>query len=208
MTRIAVVDYGLANIRSVVNALSCFEAEIEVADNGQQLSNADRIVLPGVGSFDAGMTGLELRGHAEVLDRRVRENGVPFLGICLGLQFLMEASAEGSQSGLGWFPGRVERFPDGGGNPKVPHIGWDSIEGNGEGRLFADIALPADVYFVHSYYIPADGAAGAAATAICHHGPPFIAGLEKDNICAVQFHPEKSQLAGMKMLENFVTAAW
>jgi len=208
MTKVAVIDYGLANIRSVVNALSCFEVEVEVAETGGALKEADRIVLPGVGSFDAGMRGLRERGHDDALERRVRRDGVPFLGICLGLQFLTEGSAEGSEAGLGWINGVCEKFPDGDGNPKVPHMGWDSITGSGSGVLLNEIELPADLYFVHSYFVPNSGEAADIATATCNHGLDFVAALESGNICAAQFHPEKSQLAGMKMLQNFVAAAW
>ena len=204
----AVVDYGLANIRSVVNALSCFDADVEVAETGDALARADRIVLPGVGSFDAGMQGLRARGHEAAMTRRVLEDGVPFLGICLGLQFLLDQSEEGSERGLGWFSGNVQRFPEGNGHPKVPHIGWDSVEKAGEGRLLQALELPADFYFVHSYFVPRAEDAGRAATGVCGHGTPFVASLERDNISAVQFHPEKSQLAGMKLLETFVTGPW
>src|SRR5208337_2837641 len=126
--RVAVIDYGLANIRSVVNALNCFEVDVTVMESGAGLADAGRIVLPGVGSFDAGMQGLRERGHVEALQRRVLDGGVPYLGICLGLQFLFEGSAEGSAVGLGWIKGRIERFPSGPNKPKVPHIGWNEVE--------------------------------------------------------------------------------
>jgi imidazole glycerol-phosphate synthase subunit HisH len=201
--RVAVVDYGLANIRSVVNALNCFDVDVSVIDTGAKLLDAGRIVLPGVGSFDAGMSGLTERGHVEALRSRILDAGVPYLGICLGMQFLFDGSAEGSAAGLGWFAGRVERFPSGPGQPKVPHIGWNEVDIARSSALMAGLESPTDFYFVHSYYAPL-AATGAFAVGTCDYGVRFCAALERDNIAAVQFHPEKSQLGGMKLLESFL----
>lgn len=205
MKKVAIVDYGLANIRSVVNALSCFDLELTVAETGAGLEDAQAIVLPGVGSFDAGMQGLRQRGHEEALNRLVRGQGVPFLGICLGLQFLFESSEEGQSNGLGWFPGRLLRFPSGPGEAKVPHMGWNDVEPSG-GQLFRNLVPPYTFYFVHSYYIPLE-AAQNLNPAVCRYSRPFAAAIESGNIAATQFHPEKSQLAGMKLLESFLEAA-
>jgi imidazole glycerol-phosphate synthase subunit HisH len=201
--RVAVIDYGLANIRSVVNALDCFEVDVKVMETGAGLADAGRIVLPGVGSFDAGMRGLAERGHVEALRRRVLEQGVPYLGICLGLQFLFEGSAEGSAAGLGWLEGKIERFPVGPDRPKVPHVGWNEVEVSPTSALMAGLESPTDFYFVHSYYAPLS-ASHAIATGVCDYGVRFCAALERDNIAAVQFHPEKSQLGGMKLIETFL----
>ncbi len=201
--RVSVVDYGLANIRSVVNALNCFDTEVTVAERGAALADADLIVLPGVGSFDAGMRGLNKHGHVEALQRRVIEAGVPYLGICLGMQFLFEESAEGAATGLGWVKGRVERFPDGPDKPKVPHVGWNEVEIAPSSKLMAELVSPGDFYFVHSYYAPLAHTEDIAS-GICDYGVQFCAALERDNIAAVQFHPEKSQLGGMKLLETFL----
>lgn len=203
--RVTVVDYGLANIRSVMNALNCFETDVTVADTGAALGDAGLIVLPGVGSFDAGMRGLNERGHVEALQRRVIEAGVPYLGICLGMQFLFEGSEEGSANGLGWVKGRVARFPAGLDQPKVPHVGWNEVEIAPSSKLMAALVSPADFYFVHSYYAPL-AATDGIASGICDYGVRFCAALERDNIAAVQFHPEKSQLGGMKLLETFLQA--
>jgi imidazole glycerol-phosphate synthase subunit HisH len=202
--RVAVIDYGLANIRSVVNALDCFEVDVMVAQNGAELADVSRIVLPGVGSFDAGMRGLRERGHVDALRRQVLEEGVPYLGICLGLQFLFEGSAEGSVAGLGWIKGRIERFPSGPNAPKVPHVGWNEVEIAPATALMAGLKSPTDFYFVHSYYAPLT-ATQQIATGVCGYGVRFCAALERDNIAAVQFHPEKSQLGGMKLIETFLT---
>lgn len=202
MRRVAIVDYGLGNIRSVVNALSCFDIDVTVAERGSGLADADCVVLPGVGSFDAGMRGLRERGHDEALGRHVRDGGRHFLGICLGLQFLLAGSEEGSETGLGWIDGKVQQFR--GPDLKVPHMGWAEIDVAAGSRLFAALEPPLDFYFVHSYHVPAEGEAARHATATGSHGGPFVAAIERENICAVQFHPEKSQLAGMKLLETFL----
>lgn len=198
------MDYGLANIRSVVNALECFAVDMIIAERGEELRGADKIVLPGVGSFDAGMRGVRRRGHEEALKELVVEKGVPFLGICLGLQFLFEGSEEGVEQGLGWIPGRCWRFPSGPGNPKVPHMGWSDVEVvNPESRIFADLVPPLTFYFVHSYHAPyVEGDKWCAA--VCDYGLRYTAAVEMGNVFATQFHPEKSQLAGMKLLETFL----
>jgi glutamine amidotransferase len=200
---VAVVDYGLANIQSVVNALECFTPNIRIAARGEDLLGAGKIVLPGVGHFDEGMRGLRARGHVDALTSLVRQGRTPLLGICLGLQFLFDGSEEGTETGLGWVAGRVTRLKDGPG-VKIPHMGWSEIECPRSSRLLGGIAPPIEFYFVHSYCAPNTGDAAAIASAVCLYGMPFVAALERDNIFATQFHPEKSQLAGMKLLETFL----
>lgn len=202
--RVAVVDYGLANIQSVVNALECITPNVRIAAQGDELADADKIVLPGVGHFDEGMRGLRARGHEAALNRLVIENKVPILGICLGFQFLFAASEEGGEPGLGWIADRIARFPDGAGI-KIPHMGWSEVTCPRRSRLFAEIEPPIEFYFVHSYYAPHIGEAASCASAVCNYGVPFVAALERDNIFATQFHPEKSQLAGMKLIETFLS---
>lgn len=207
---IAIVDYGLANIRSVVNALSCFSAEIRVIDNGSDLKGADAIVLPGVGSFGAGMRELRARGHASALYDLVVGEKRPFLGICLGMQFVYQGSDEADEDGLGWLPGTVRRLPsrDAGNTPvKVPHIGWNEVRISNNSRLMKDIDSGSDFYFNHSYYVPLPDAEERAIVHRCQYGVGFAASVEKDNLYICQFHPEKSQLAGMKMLESFIALA-
>lgn len=201
--RVAVVDYGLANIQSVVNALECFTADVYVASQGEALVGADKIVLPGVGHFDEGMRGLRARGHDTALSDLVRKKRVPMLGICLGFQFLFSGSDEGSEKGLGWIDGRIERMSEAAG-VKVPHIGWSEVQCPRPSRLLAELAAPIEFYFVHAYCAPNRGEMAACATAICAHGAPFVAALERENVYATQFHPEKSQLAGMKLIETFL----
>jgi len=201
MVKVGIIDYGLANIRSVVNAVLCFNVETLIIDTGEDLKKVDKIILPGVGSFDAGMRGLQKRGHVEAIKDLVLEQGKPFLGICLGLQFLFQGSEEGNEQGLGWFPGTCRRFPAGSANLKVPHMGWSDIEVvMPASRFLAELRPPLTFYFVHSYYAPVGGFTAAS----CHYGLEFTAVLEHENIFATQFHPEKSQLAGMKLLETFL----
>lgn len=205
MAQVCIVDYGLANIRSVVNAFEYFGADVTVASEGAQLAGAERIVVPGVGSFDAGMRGLRNRGHEAALYEAVLEKGRPFLGICLGMQFVMEGSAEGVERGLGWFKDKCERFPDGPATPPVPHIGWNDVEIGSAARLFDGLDKSANFYFVHSYFVPRSDATSPYAAGECDYGVKFLAAIERDNIWACQFHPEKSQMAGMKIIENFLT---
>ena len=204
MKCVAIVDYGLANIRSVENALRCFDVEVRVAEAGAALDEADAIVLPGVGSFDAGMRGLHERGHVEALERHVYKGGRPFLGICLGMQFLLEGSEEGEVPGFGWLPGKCRRLT--GEGLRIPHIGWNEVRVEKAAMLFQGMTPPLDFYFVHSYFVPAEGGLRDVATATCDYGGPFVAALTQGNIHAVQFHPEKSQLAGMKLIETFLSA--
>jgi glutamine amidotransferase len=198
------VDYGLANLQSVINAVACFGPDAFVALQGEELRGADKIILPGVGHFDAGMRGLRSRGHETALNEAVRQTGVPILGICLGFQFLFASSEEGAEAGLGWFSDRIVRIPARDGI-KVPHIGWSEVTLPNSSRLLAEIRPPAEFYFVHSYCAPLTGECSACAASVSDYGLPFVAALERNNVFATQFHPEKSQLAGMKLLETFLS---
>src|SRR5579863_223123 len=202
--QVVVVDYGLANIQSVVNALECFTSNVRIAEKGDDLAGAAKIILPGVGHFDQGMRGLRGRGHVAALEARVLGAGVPLLGICLGLQFLFEGSDEGAEPGLGWVSGRIKRI-DGSQGAKVPHMGWSEVTCPRPSRLFAELKAPIEFYFVHSFCAPNDGDAANLASATCAYGTDFVAAFERGNIFATQFHPEKSQLAGMKLLETFLS---
>ena len=205
MTSVAIVDYGYANIRSVVNAFEYFGAAVTLAEGPGDLESAERVVLPGVGSFDAGMRGLRERNLVECLGELALVQRRPFFGICLGMQFLLEASEEGEEPGLGWFAGRVTRFANGVSGLKVPHMGWNEVSVPTAGRLFAGIEAPTDFYFVHSYFVPLESEAGRCHAGICSYGEPFVAAFERDNLFACQFHPEKSQMAGMKLIETFLS---
>jgi glutamine amidotransferase len=200
---IAVVDYGASNLRSVMHALGHLGVDAHVAEHPDGLHGADAIILPGVGAFGAGMEQLRARGFEAPLGQAVAD-GLPLLGICLGMQFLFEVSEEmGAYTGLGLLPGRVVRFPEGQmGGLKVPHMGWNQLHPRQESPLLAGLADGAYCYFVHSYYCaPADQDDVLATT---DYGLDFASVVARGNVYGVQFHPEKSQASGLRILRNFV----
>lgn len=199
-----VVDLGVSNLGSVVNMLRKVGVQAQIIADPERLAEADRLILPGVGSYDAGMRSLRARGLEAPLTARLKA-GTPILGICLGMQLLSEGSEEGSEPGLGWLPGRCRRFPAGEGRQRlrVPNMGWLEVERSGPATLFPNPALDARYYFVHSYYLEcaAEGDVAAWAT----YGVRFTAGIQRGNLYGAQFHPEKSLRHGMAVLERFVT---
>jgi len=210
---IAILNYGMGNLRSVQKALERVGAQAEVIDSPDQVASADRLILPGVGAFADGMAHLQERAMVEPL-LAFAESGRPMLGICLGMQLMFDSSAEDAPSpdqpvpGLGLLPGKVVRFEEdqGPGNErlKVPHMGWNALDFAPGTPLFAGIEPGEHVYFVHGYYcLPADEN-DTAATA--DYGGRFCAAVHRDNVWATQFHPEKSQRVGLRILENFANA--
>lgn len=203
MTRIAIVDYGMGNLRSVANALRVLGAEPVVVAEPAELAAFDRLILPGVGAFGEAMANLTAGGMAEAVDAR-RHAGVPILGICLGMQLMCRGSEEdGPCAGLGWVNAEVRRFSA---QPclKVPHMGWDDIRRANAHPLVHGIADGSDYYFVHSYYV--DCADPADVLLAGDYGVPFCAVFARGNVAGAQFHPEKSQQAGLRLLNNFL--AW
>jgi imidazole glycerol-phosphate synthase subunit HisH len=207
---IAVIDYGMGNLRSVAKALAHVapDAQVVVTGDAQTIRAADRIVLPGQSAMPDTMAALDRSGLREALLACLRDR--PFLGVCLGLQMLLESSEEGPTPCLGVFPGRVRRFREedlvlpGGERLKVPHMGWSRVERKRAHPLFAGIDDGERFYFAHSYYpVPDDPILTVATTS---YPAPFTCAIAEANIFAVQFHPEKSQRAGLLMLANFV--AW
>ncbi len=197
----AIFDYGAGNLRSVENTLRALGASYEIVRDVPGLHRAAKIILPGVGHFGQMMRALDALGVRAALVDRIRA-GVPFLGICLGMQALFERSGEAPEvSGLGIFPGAVERFPDG---ARVPHMGWNELEMRGRPRLFRDLPARPYVYFAHSYYVPED-VAGDRAAAIVRYSVPYAAAMETGAIFGVQFHPEKSGPLGQQVVRNFLT---
>ncbi len=194
---ITILDYGAGNLRSVQNTLDEIGAEYELVRDAAALSQARKIILPGVGHFGQMMRALdELQVRGALLER-IHE-GVPFLGICLGLQALFERSAEApDESGLGIFTGEVRRFSSA---ARVPHMGWNTLERRSESLLMRGLGTSPHVYFAHSYYVPET----SAAAAVCTYTVPYTAVLESRTIFGVQFHPEKSGAAGLAMMRNFV----
>jgi len=200
---IAVIDSGVANLRSVMNALKHLGASAKIAYTPDDLAGADRIILPGVGAFAAGMAQLRTLGFVEPL-RQVAGMGVPILGICLGMQLLFVRSEEmGEHEGLGLLPGAIVRFPVNG--PKVPHIGWNQLQVCRPSPLLNQVPQGSYAYFVHSYY--AQTASPAMILASTEYGLDFPAVVGRDNVYGAQFHPEKSQYTGLKMLANFMEMA-
>lgn len=208
MTDIAVIDYGMGNLRSVAKALEHVapSRNVIITSNPSEIASADRVVFPGQGAMPDCVRELDARGLREAVVAAAASK--PFLGICIGQQLLFEHSEEGNVAGLGILPGEVRRFPRAGmvdaeGNRlKVPHMGWNEVRQVREHPLWAGIASDARFYFVHSYYVaPADS---LLETAYSEYPFRFSSAVGRDNIFAVQFHPEKSQHAGLALLSNFV----
>ena len=198
---IAIVDYDAGNIKSVEKALHFLGREALVTGDSEEILRADKVILPGVGAFGDAMDTIRGRGLDKVL-RKVAENGTPFLGICLGLQLLFERSDEApGAEGLGILKGEILRIPEKEGL-KIPHMGWNSLHLENNGRLFRGIEETAYVYFVHSYYLKAGDESIVKAST--EYGVHIHASVEKDNVFACQFHPEKSSDVGLHILKNFV----
>lgn len=197
---ITIIDYGAGNLSSVDKACRHIGYETEITSDVDRILKASKLILPGVGSCGDAMQKLRQSGIADAVCKQV-ENGTPLLGICLGLQMLFDCSEEGNAQCLGLVSGKIKRFPDDMGL-KVPQIGWNSITPNENSRLFKGISNGSFVYFVHSYYAKCSISSDSAATA--DYGLTFDAAVEKGNLFATQFHPEKSGETGLKILENFL----
>lgn len=201
---LAVIDYGAGNLRSVLHALQHLGAnDIQLVRRPKDLQGVTRMILPGVGAFGAGMQKLHEQELVRPLLARIAD-GMPYLGICLGMQFLFEHSDEmGIHDGLGVLPGSVTRFvPEAMGDLKVPHMGWNQLQIRRPSPLLADIPTAGYAYFVHSYYCaPAEQ---SDIVAQVDYGSLFTAVVQRDNVYGVQFHPEKSQLTGLRILANYL----
>ena len=194
---ISIFDYGAGNLRSVQNTLGAIGAEYELIRDAEGLRRTTRLILPGVGHFGQMMRALDEMQVRGALIETLRA-GVPFLGICLGLQALFTSSEEAPEvKGLGIFEGQVKRFQ---GEMRIPHMGWNQLERVRSSRLLEGTGEKPFVYFAHSYYAPVI----PATAAVCEYGLPYTAVLEQDNICGVQCHPEKSGELGLKIVRNFV----
>jgi len=194
---IAIFDYGAGNLRSVENTLDEIGAKYALVRDAAGLRQASKIILPGVGHFGQMMRALDRIEVRAALVERIHA-GIPFLGICLGLQALFTASEEAPEvEGLGIFEGRVRRFPP---TARVPHMGWNELELCTPSRLLAGLDARPYVYFAHSYYVPET----AVTAARCHYSVPYTAVLHSGNIFGVQFHPEKSGGVGLRIVKNFV----
>jgi glutamine amidotransferase len=202
---IALIDYGISNLRSVQKAFEHLDTEVTLVDTPDRLAQAERLILPGVGAFRAGMKGLRERGLIETIKQAVRE-GKPLIGICLGMQLLFESSDEmGETAGLGLLPGKVTRI--GGVSSvasglKVPHMGWNQLDLVADHPLVCDLASSSYAYFVHSYAVYPDQREIVLATT--DYGGSFASIVGRGNVCGLQFHPEKSQAVGLRLLRNFL----
>lgn len=200
---IAIVDYGLGNIAAFLNMYKRMNIAARAAKTSDELIDADRLVLPGVGAFDHAMDLLDASGMRPTLERLVVEEKVPVVGVCVGMQILTEGSDEGRRPGLGWIPGRTRSFasaPTAASLP-LPHMGWNDVAPESGRRLFAGLEGDIRFYFLHSFYVDcADPAHRAAST---DYGIEFACAVNRDNVWGVQFHPEKSHHFGAAVLKNF-----
>lgn len=201
---IAIVDYGVGNLRSVENALIKTGATVSVVSNPSEVKGHGHILLPGVGAFQPAISALKAEGMAEALDEHVKA-GKPLLGICLGMHLLAESSDEdGHHFGMGWVSAAVRRLPfmkD----IKVPHMGWNSLDFKVADTVFDGLESGVDAYFVHSYFL--DVAEEKNCLAKTSHGVPFCSIVRQENVYGMQFHPEKSQDVGLRLLSNFMSVA-
>lgn len=211
MTKITMIDYGASNIRSAQKAFEHIGAEVQLTDDPDVVRRADKLVLPGVGAFGSGIAGLRQHNLPEAIQETV-QRGVPFLGICVGMQLMFSEGHEmGVHQGLNLLAGKVIRFPESFTinnsqstihNLKIPHMGWNQLEPAWESPLLDGVQTGDYAYFVHSYYCDPEDA--TAVLAWTDYGFPFTSVVAKDNIYGLQFHPEKSQHVGLTILQNFV----
>jgi imidazole glycerol-phosphate synthase subunit HisH len=200
---ITIVDYGLGNIRAFLNVYKRLNIEATTATCADELREASKVILPGVGAFDHAMERLVRSGMREVLDDLVLQRRVPILGVCVGMQILARDSEEGELPGLGWIPGRVRMLASLMRTAKVPvpHMGWNDARPLTENRLFAGLGSAARFYFLHSYYFDCDR--DEDAIAVSDYGADFACAVNSGNVFGVQFHPEKSHHYGVQLLKNF-----
>ncbi|MCB9036075.1 MAG: imidazole glycerol phosphate synthase subunit HisH [Lewinellaceae bacterium] len=197
---ITIVDYGMGNLGSVLNMLKRIGVKAQIIDDPEKLSEAKKILLPGVGSFDQAMKRITVSGFKDILDHKALVEKVPVLGICLGMQLLTRGSEEGVLPGLGWIAADTIKFPQMEGL-KIPHMGWNMVTPATHSLLTQNLPVESRFYFVHSYRIHVDDEKNSILKA--HYGITFDAAIQKENIFGTQFHPEKSHRFGMQLLQNF-----
>lgn len=201
--KITIIDYEAGNLRNIQKAVEYLGYNAVISNQINAVEEADILVLPGVGAFHTGISVLENLGLIEALRKAVIKNRKPLLGICLGMQLLgREGHEGGKRSGLGFLPMTIHRLQSDKKGLRLPHIGWDNVVTSDYSILFSEIPEDPDFYFVHSYHAVCEDESIIAAT--CEYGHRFVAAVEKDNIFATQFHPEKSQRYGLKVLKNFM----
>jgi imidazole glycerol-phosphate synthase subunit HisH len=199
---ITVISYGLGNINAFCNIFNRLNIPVTLASDANQLAKAEKVILPGVGSFDYAMTMLQASGMKDTLDELVTVKKIPVLGVCVGMQMLGHSSEEGKMKGLSWIDGEVKQFDSRlNGGMILPHMGWNTIEKEGENLLLEGIGSNARFYFLHSYYFTCRNSNDSVAAT--DYGIRFTSMVSKGNIFGIQFHPEKSHQAGIKVLGNF-----
>lgn len=204
MKNVVITDYGMGNLDSVARAVQECGGNPLISQKAQDFQEAHYIILPGVGAFATGMKHLSTSGLQEILYEQVINQGIPFLGICLGMQLLATKGLEGGETnGLGWIEGEVKRLEPDQPDPRIPHVGWNEVIFNSPSPLFEGIPTGKDFYFVHSYHFSCQ----YPQEAIAHtpYSGKFVSAVNKDNIFGVQFHPEKSQRLGFHVLKNFLS---
>lgn len=199
---IVIIDYGLGNLNSIRNQLRRLKSEAMISGDKEDIRNAKKLILPGVGHFRHGMNNLKAKGLIDILNHKVLHEQVPILGICLGMQLFAEFSEEGDAEGLRWIPGKVVRFSfTDGQNLKVPHIGWNSLDPVRNNALIDGIDTDSLYYFVHSYHFKCTNTEDILA--FSSYGFDFVSAVNRGNIFGTQFHPEKSHSRGIALLNNF-----
>ncbi|MEI7967442.1 MAG: imidazole glycerol phosphate synthase subunit HisH [Betaproteobacteria bacterium] len=198
---IIIIDYGMGNLGSIRNMLKKIGHEAEITSDPDVIQRASKLLLPGVGAFDAGMENLEQRGLVALLQRRVQHEHVPVLGICLGMQLMAHRSAEGQRRGMGWIDAEALRFEAGDTALKVPHMGWNLVQPLRTDALVNDLPTESRFYFVHSYHVRCRNPEDVLMRT--HYGIDFDSAFHRGNVWGVQFHPEKSHRFGMQLLRNF-----
>ena len=198
---IAVIDYKMGNVGSIINMLKKIGVEGIISSDPEIIKRAEKLILPGVGAFDAGMKNLKDSGLLSVIEDKVIIEKTPILGICLGMQLFAKKSEEGSLAGLGWIDAEVRKFSFKNHELKIPHMGWNTIAVLKQDNLLKDMPEQSRFYFVHSYYFVCNDTTDALLST--DYGLNFVSAVKKNNIVGVQFHPEKSHKFGMKLLRNF-----
>ena len=199
-----IIDYGAGNIASVSNMISYLGKKSVITSNYEEIENAEKIILPGVGSFDFGINALAKKNLIELLKKKISEEKIPVLGICLGMQLFCKESEEGTTSGLGIVDATVKRFRfDKHSELKVPHMGWNTVSISKKNDLFKKLEKKNRFYFVHSFYVSPNN--NELAIGNSNYGSNFCAAYQKDNLFGVQFHPEKSHRFGMQLMNNFLS---
>ena len=201
-TPIIIIDYGMGNLGSLANMLKKIQIPVKISSEIADIESAEKLILPGVGSFDHGMQNLDNLNLIEILNKKIVKDRIPILGICLGMQLFTKISEEGNRMGLAWLDAETVKFSlNKESSLKIPHMGWETLTVKKSHFLFDDVKTDAMYYFVHSFHLICNQETDILSTS--HYGYDFVSSISKDNIIGVQFHPEKSHKYGMKLLENF-----